>query len=372
MTDLEIYSFTSDILYSITRDLSEDIYTKLEGNLTFSWNTEPRISAWAESKGDINHPPQHEIVICYELARQLYRDAENYHEFQESELLEDLMKLAFKDFNPKPELPRHLNTSNSIKNMYIAAITWVFFHELGHLMQEHGYIRSIYNSENPKIRIEDCESNGQNILTGQAAIVSHVTEFAADVEATQWCVEELIRHFLPTLENVTEESKKDFKNNLFLLVCGISCTFYRFYGERPVEPEEYPDGSHPTPIRRLEMCIPNIFEKLDFNGHGEKLHGLNRKSLVYLCIGAAESSGFFWLWRYSEGPKIPDHFFSKGVIQDPYRTLYWSKIIEMWDEIEPNISKIRRFGSKLGILYFTDWLRSEVFEDKHPSSNIKN
>ncbi|MDD2949966.1 MAG: hypothetical protein PHU29_04195 [Sulfuricurvum sp.] len=361
VNDVEIYRIAAGVLSEITHDFNGGIYAKLGGNLNFSWVDKKMVTAWAESKGNPDSPPNHEIILSYELARQVYRDIEGYYEFAASALLEEPMITIFNSFNPKPQLP-DFDKKAIITNMYLGAITWVFFHELGHLTQEHGYIRSIFGKGEPKTRIEDCESDGEKKLEGKAATISHVTELAADVYATYSCIMELIRHFSPEqLDDVNEESKKLFQGNLYLMVCGISCIFYRFNGERLLEPHEEPIGSHPTPIRRLELCIPNIFERLDVNGTGHKLHGMDRSVLVNLCIGAAESVGFFWLWPYIHPDAIPEHFFVKGVLQDPYKTSYWKEIIESWDEIKVEINKIKRFGNERGLLFFTDELRDEVF-----------
>lgn len=362
MTDQEIYEYASNVIQSIVCDLSKGIYGELGGNLSFYWSDKPQVSAWAESEGDPYHPPQHKVVICYELARKLYRDAEDYHFFAAGELLEDEIQIFFQGFDPKPKLPEHLEIADSIRNMFLGSLTWVFFHEVGHLMQEHGYIRSLSGNNHTITPIEDCESNGSHLLEGREAVIAHVTEFAADVEATLWCVGELARHFLPEEINSEEELYEEFRSNLYLLVCGISCVFYRFYGQRPLMPEPIPASSHPTPIRRLEVCLPNIFEKLSTSNGSEELPGMSRKQLVNLCIGAAYSAGFFWHWTYAQESIIPNDFMPKGLLQDKYKNEYWAAIILAWDEVNPEIIKIRRFGSKLGILSFTSEFRSKIFE----------
>lgn len=359
--DIEIYRIAADVLSAITHDFNSGIYAKLGGNLSFSWVENKMVTAWAESQGNPDSPPNHEIIVSYELARQVYRDIEGYYEFATSALLEEPMITILNHFNPKPQLPG-FEKKTIITNMYIGAITWVFFHELGHLTQEHGYIRSIFGNGEPKIRVEDCESDGEKKLEAKAATISHVTELAADVYAINSCILELIRHFLPEkLDDVDKESKKLFQGSLYLMVCGISCIFYRFNGERLLELCKEPIGSHPTPIRRLELCIPNIFERLDANGTGDKLHGMDRSVLVNLCIGAAETVGFFWIWPYINPDAIPEHFFLRGVFQDSYKTTYWKEIIESWDEIKPEIDKVMRFGNEIDLLFFTDELRDEVF-----------
>lgn len=387
MTDQEIYEFAAGIADAVLGDYSAGIYADLGGTLTVAWSTEPKFSAWAESDGNIESPPHHKVVLCYELARKLYRDVEAFHQFMENEFFQNQYQALFEVFEMKPKLSDEITRPDSIKNIFIGAFTFVIFHELGHLIQEHGYIRKKFGDIGTNTHIEDCESDGEHPLTGMAAIISHVTEFAADVEAVNWCIVELMRHFLPLSETdkelirqelpqaewgkghpmlappLTEAERErqlfEFQSNLFRFVCGISCAFYRFYGERTVTPEAIPQGSHPTPIRRLELCLPNIFERLDSDG-GNELHGLNRSQLVELCSGAADSAGIFWLWRYSQNIGIPDNFIVKEVMADTYFETYWAAIVSAWDEVEPIIKDIRRFGFPGGMLFFTDYLRSHL------------
>lgn len=359
MTDQEIYALATNVVSAIVGDLSGGIYKNLGGRISAGWSTPTEVAAWAESSNPVEEPPNHHIMISYELARQLYRDAEQYHEFAVSALNEERFQVAFAGFEIKPILPIHIARNDRVRNMFIAALTWVLFHELGHSVQEHGLIRIRFGAAQGETRIEDCQSNRNEPLQGRAAVISQVTELAADVEATYLCVTELIRHFLEPVEVNDERSKLEFRNNLQLAVCGIASALYLFHGLRPTAPESTPVGSHPTPIRRLEVVLPNIFEMLDIGEAGENFHGLNRRHLSELCIGSAYSVGFFWLWR-AGAPGIPPHFMPKGLLQDPYRKTYWKAIIEAWDEIKPEVIRVRRFDNPLGMLSFTDEFRAQV------------
>lgn len=357
--DLEIYNIAADILNKITQGVRNEFYVKkLGGSLRFSFSEEPRVTAWASSKGDPTLHPDHEVVFSYELVRQLYRQIEGYYGFATSTLLEEKEPLTtlLKHLDPRPKLPDHTSKNDVILIMFISAITWVFFHELGHLDQEHGHIRSLFGGKGSKTLVEDCAADDKETLKGQAAAVSHVTEFAADVHATVFSLLVLKQNFLFREEATEAKRQKDFKDNLYLMVCGMSSVFYLFNGERPLDPVKETEGSHPTPIRRLELCVPNIYERLDLDG---KLHGMSRKELVHLCVGAAESVGYYWLWPYVNPETIK--YLIGGVLQDPYKTSYWKEIVLAWDKVKPEIENIRRFGDGLSMLSFTDKLRAEIF-----------
>ena len=357
MTDEDIYQYSANIIGSIVTDLSLGTYAKLGGSLTISWCPEPRVRAWAESMGGPEEPPKHNVVISYELARRFYRDAEDFHDFCGGGHLNGNLAAFFSDFDPKPQLSPNLSREASVQNMFIGAITWVFFHELGHLVQEHGHIRKLFSNGSALSLLVDCELSSQHPLDTETALICHVTEFAADREATLSCTLELVRHFLSVEGKWDSTHASSFRDTLFLFVCGLSAALYRFHGERPEGPEAVPSSSHPTPVRRLEACLPSIYETCELMGEH---HGMNRRQLVCLCSGAAYSVGFFWHSLYSKKDGIPDNFLIKGLLQDPYKESYWPAIIASWAKIEPEVRRIRRFGAELAILSFTDDFRNRV------------
>lgn len=357
MEDQEIYKISEELISSIVHDLSEGIYKQLNGQLKIAWGSEKKVSAWAESNGDIDSPPDHRIVITYELARKLYRDIEAYYQYASNEFLHQNIQRLFQAFDPKPNLPNHLNEVNTIRNIFIGSLTWVFFHELGHLKQEHGYIRKLFGASSSESFIEDCEAAGIQTLDSRTAAIYHVTELAADVEATVNCVLELVRHFLPQNQSNSEDDLTEFRNNLFLMICGVSCALYRFHGNSNPITGPTPTGSHPTPIRRLESFLPNIYERLD--AVGENFHGLSRKQLVCLCAGAANSVALFWLHPYLHPLAGSADFMMKGILQDPYKS-YWIEIIKIWDEIHQEVIKVRRYGNDFELLSFTEELRTKM------------
>ena len=170
-----------------------------------------------------------------------------------------------------------------------------------------------------------------------------------------------MRHFLS--EDLNPDHHEEFCCNLYLLICGISSALYRFHGPFPLEPESLPQSSHPTPLRRLEVVMPNVFEKLDLNGHGIALHGLTRKQLVDLTSCAGYSVMFFSTYRYPNVAGLLHYSFFKGLLQDPHKSTYWREIILAWEVVKPEILKVRRFGSKFELLDFTDEFRSLIFNN---------
>lgn len=366
MTDLEIYKLADNVLSTITRDLTESVYTSLQGDLSLCWDERPKFNAWAESRALPNEPPIHKICLHYELVRQIYRDAEDYYNFTEDELQQEKFLRFFKNINlTSTSLPlASFSKEDCITNMFLAALTWVYFHELGHLIQEHGYIRSKYgvNSKSDQA-IHECDINYSNNLIEKAAALNHTTEIAADFEATNYCIFELFRHF--TDESlVTKESKgEEFFDAIYLFVCGLSCIFHRFNDTKSPPSDDKPKGSHPHPIIRMEFSFPNIIETLEIlNGTKLIKHFLNRSELVHLYSRASVSSTLFWLSKYGKKSDKLENLMLHGIYNRPLLKSYCSIIINTWDEIEQDIKSIRRFGTPTGLISFTDEFRNQVFK----------
>lgn len=256
MDNIEINLFVGDVISRITSDLQDSIYTDIvNGELKISWSTENTVNAWATStySSDNNENKiQHKITISYELVNQLYQHSKMYHEFMVVNQDSNNFLHLFQNNNPKPKLPEFNSLEDSIKNMLLGGITWIYFHELGHLMQEHGYIREKFSSVplSSSYIAESYSNSSQS--QGKNSSISHATEFAADFEAVDYCIKELIRHFLTWKEieknEISEDSRHAFLSTLSLFVCGLTCTMYLFYGNKKNNLTSLPEGSHPEPI----------------------------------------------------------------------------------------------------------------------------
>jgi hypothetical protein len=330
-----------------------------------SWLEKNTVNAWAEStypdsrEGKV----EHKITISYGLIQQLYQHSKMYHEFMVKYQDSDYFSHIFQNHNPKSKLPKFDSPENSINNMLLGGLTWVYFHELGHLIQEHGYIRKKFSSiHSSSSCIEESYSNFNISLQGKDSSIFHTTEFAADFEAINFCVTELIRHFFTDDEIkrdvISEDSRHEFLSTLYLFVCGLTCTMYLFYGNKKNNLTSSPEGSHPQPIRRLDACIPHLIEKLDLIFKCIPSMKLNRPEIVYLCIGASHSYGIFWQSSNNNHEiELPE-----GIQQDPHYMSYWRNIIKTWDEIKNEVESVRWSGSTFGLLQFSDEFRKKFFD----------
>jgi hypothetical protein len=363
LEDIEIYELASRVIGDITRDLNESTYAKLGGELRITWHEEKKFGAFASTLSEPGEPPKHRITMHYELVRQVWRDAEDLCEFLRSIPEDSDVDKLYDFYGDRTKLPKCFDDEELVKNMFVAAITWVYFHEIGHLMQEHGVIRAEFaegNSDDAQTTdVHDYEASHGKRLIGREALVSHVTELAADFEAMHFYVLELLRHITDP-DFVDDKKRTEVLSGLiYLMVCGLSLLFFRFNGSQPILPTAVIAGSHPNPLVRLEINVPQIFESLDMIGKVVD-HGLDRKQLVLLCAKAALSATLYWSMTKAEKHKFDDRFLLKGLLTNKVVLQYLQPIVTCWDEMLPRVKEIRRFGSPLGLMNFTDSFRTRI------------
>lgn len=365
MEDIEIYQLAGQVLGDLTHDLGDGIYAQLGGELSINWRKEKIFGAFASSPGESDKPPKHSITVYYEFVRQVWRDAEHFCKFMRSIPEGSDVDKLYDFYDDRVKLPTCFNDEDHVKNMFVAAITWVYFHEIGHLMEEHGVIRGEFGPSDGGAKqttdVYDFEASKSKLIVGREALVSHVTELAADFEATNFYVIELLRH-ISDPDFVDDKARTEvFSGLIYLMVCGLSLVFFRFNGNLPILPTAVVEGSHPKPLTRLEIIVPQIFESLDGNmARRVAGHDFDRKRLVFLCAKAAFSATLYWSMTKTENHKFDNRFMLKGLLSNPVVLQYLQPIVENWDEMLPRVKEVRRFGSPRGLMTFTDSFRKRI------------
>lgn len=367
MEDFDIYQLAGQVLGTLTRELNAGFYANLGGELSIRWHEGKKFGAYASSSADPAAPMRHSITIYYELVRQVWRDAEGLCEFLRSIPEGTDVDRLYDFYGDREKLPTCFEEDEQVKNIFVAAITWVFFHELGHLMQEHGVIRAEFSSTAEGFGlaadVQDFEASGDEVLAGRKAVVSHTTELAADFEAMNFYVVELMRHVSdPTFVRV-EARTEVLAGLVYLMLCGLSLLFFRFNGAKPVAPSVVVEGSHPNPLTRLEINLPHLHESLD----GKLMraicsHELDRKKLVMLGGKAALSATLYWTMTKTESRQFDERFMLRGLLTNPTILEYLQPIVACWDEMLPRILELRRFGMPTGVMTFTNAFRHRIAE----------
>lgn len=366
MEDTEIYELACQVLGTITHELNKGIYAQLGGELSIKWCPDKIYGAFASSPGETDKPPQHCITMYYEFVRQVWRDAEELCNFLRSIPEESGVNKLYDFFDNRIKLPKCFNDEGHVQNMFVAAITWVYFHELGHLMQEHGIIRGEFGAHDIDTKkttdVHDFEASKDNLIVGREALISHVTELAADFEATNFYVSELLRHVCNP-DFIDNRKRTEVSSGLiYLMVCGISLVFFRFNGNQPILPTALVEGSHPNPLVRLEFIVPQLFENLDGINNILKILDIDRRQLVSLCGKAAFSATLYWSMTKTEEHQLDNRFLLKGLLTNPVVLQYLQPIVESWDEMLPRVKEVRRFGTSHGLMSFTESFRQRIAE----------
>ena len=104
MEDIEIYNLATDVISSIAADLNENLYSKVNGTLSVHWLRDDKFNASAQSRSSVDEPPFHIVNMYFELARQLYRDIEEYCAYIESERDKPIFDTLFGSHHKYKEL----------------------------------------------------------------------------------------------------------------------------------------------------------------------------------------------------------------------------------------------------------------------------
>lgn len=347
MKDSDIIDLACDVFSTITGDLNTELYEELNGKLSIRWSEKRCFYAYAATDSDVIDPPKHFIGLTYETAILLYRDIEDYHLYIGYGADNQKFDFIFQDFEYPKTLSTESGKEHCCKNMFISGITWILFHELGHLLQEHGHIRSLYDC-NEGNKIVDCAANDSETntkLSGKASAVSHVTEMAADYYAIVSCLRALLHHF----------EGDELKSEVRCFSSVLALVLYRFHGCSSYIPTEAPEGSHPPPLIRLEQTAPLIFELYS------KLTSIKRLDLINITSWSSYTVGLFWLRKNNQmNPELPDDFFLAGSLQRPGMVRYHKVMIDTWDEIKPIIDSVKRIDDHFSELQFSDEYRKKL------------
>lgn len=363
LNEQEVYLLAGEVISNICRDLNETIYQEIGGKLSIVWREDESFNASAKILNRLTDPPNHIIFLNYYLVKELYGDVVAYHEFVENIHYHPDILAVLNTISEEPLLPESFIKKDNINNMFMASLTFVFFHELGHLMQQHARIRAVFlGNDSDNLTLDECDVENSILLTGKQAAVSHTTELAADANAIARCIHELMRQFSHESLVGQDDKGKLFLEVVKLFVSGISSLFYRFRGVDSGRIEEVPLGTHPLPLVRLEMNLPRIYEMLSFDVIDKIMgHKLNREEIVRLVSKSAYSGAFFWLVRNADRSQgIPENYLFKGLLESEELRKYVKCIITTWDEIKPMIDLYSLEDLPFSILSFTEQLREGV------------
>lgn len=345
----ELESFTSDKLNQLTKDLNALHYTNDGDRLTWGFSPATEINAWADSFTTRDQPAYHSVTLTQQLVLSIHRDIEDYLCYLESHQDDALFCRVFDGVDHLSSMLNGFTREQCFKNIYLAAIVWIYYHELGHLSQEHGLIRKKYVSENTS-KIAECFAHSREPLTGKAAAIFHTTEIAADFYSVVCCCRDLTQADSPEIVPVI----------LHHLFCGITLAIHRFHGDQGFIPQPVPEGKHPKPLVRLELMYPLVAEVLSSGLYESRHPDFDKKNILEITSQSAFTVALFWLKKKSLADQRNADYFLQSILFKPGVIDYLKIIIDTWDEIEDEILSLKRFGDFPFILTFSDQLRERA------------
>lgn len=333
-----------DLAYMIADEVKDRLcrqwYTAAGVELNIRWIPTNDIHAVAAVEPSPEDVQRHVITLSYGLLGQIYSNAFEFARFAQ----------------PGPDggtlhgtqpLPGRFDMLHAAELMFISGVSFVIYHELGHLNQNHGAIRTRYGSDSTN-SISEFQVAGEAELTGDQAAISHATELAADFEALDW------------LAMMLGPYKGDELLDHAYLQCAIvSCIMLMFNGGRPARMDAMPSGTHPPSLLRMDFWVRLYAERMAMlsqqlgvsNGPQAILKFLDDSSFLALlsCLTRLGCT---------DDPEYRD--FCKGSTTHPNYKSYMSRVINIWSQHDDEARSSRRLGGVLSVLYFSDEHREMV------------
>jgi hypothetical protein len=329
--------------------INESGYKHINKTLRFNWTSEKYFTAYAYPETS----DEHVIVFSDGFALELYRDAFVLSRMAKVHFCEEKYAGIFGKLEHEREgvLPPGLSDEQCKRIMFETTLEWVFFHELVHLAQGHIEIRQ-QNCETAVNRIiEEVMSHDNKPMEGQDALVHHATEIAADFEGLVMCLQ--YRYFI-------NQGAIPY-GDVYMLVCGLTCLFNRFFGPSTGEFDAIAYGSHPNPAVRWECLQPAMWNYLSHEEVKRRLPEwqIDQESLIHRLTEANVLANMYWRIRYLEAQsnEVPA-FMRTAQFDRPEVKSYFQQIVTTLDKITPQIEKLYIFPIPPSLPVFSaEWRR---------------
>lgn len=194
--------------------------------------------------------------------------------------------------------------------MFEIVVAWIFFHELGHLIQRHYMLKEVVGKDSGVLEIFEIDENKKERspdISGQAR------EVMADIEGL-----DLTLRYMKRKGILQPQS-------MYLLLCGVSCMYQRFYSG-------YEDnlnlsaGTHPHPVVRNEYFHNYLLQWMLQFLNGDKSKAA--LPLTYISVRSSLMAGLFWAHRVEkfDGDGLPTYMDLSSQRFESQRDAYMNSI----------------------------------------------
>lgn len=194
--------------------------------------------------------------------------------------------------------------------MFEIVVAWIFFHELGHLIQRHYMLKEEAGTASGVIgafEIDEDKKERSPDISGQAR------EVLADIEGVDLTLRYMKRKGILQPQSI------------YLLLCGVSCMYQRFYSGYE-DNLDLSASTHPHPVIRNEFFHNYLLQWMLQFLNGDKSKAA--LPLTYISVRSSLMSGLFWAHRVEkfDGVGLPTYMDLSSQRYESQRDAYMSSI----------------------------------------------
>lgn len=308
----------------LSDQMRSQIYNHSDTTLTVSWSSSPNFYASAGASSDNS---THHITIGYELLEKIYKDSLLLSHTSVKIFADDRYKLLFGDKHRSTNgvLPEDTDPDQCKLLMFRGTVTFIFFHELAHLIQGHGFLNGSVNAN--KLH-ELVEHNLNEDTSTESVELSHYLEICADTEAINWTLQAMA---------ICSSNKKLNYTPFYMLVCGLTCMFHRFFESSTSNIGFL--GSHPNPSIRKDFVRNTLLAETSKRIYKENSSWKYNYSSMVMDISLAQlHAHLYWHLAHNIEESMPRmmsiHSFSSPDVQP-----YLSKLFSINEQLSPKINQ---------------------------------
>lgn len=370
---MAIADIAEHIVDALVKWSNDEIFTPLGGELSFKFKYSEEVNALAAIVPEDPYNPRIEITLG--MLREIYRDSlifplladkvasdpgqvealrgsfEGLPAYFEGGVpvlpgsqYTQIAKAFIVSLKGKDRDPRVSDNAIACRFlMFEIMLTWVFFHELGHLVQRHYLFRKDKVSEAQLI--EEAYENSETECDEQEYVRFQAREVLADIEGGDLAVRYLLRN------------KKFHFSSIYLLYCAQYCMFNRFYMKYE-QNLDFVKSKHPHPVVRNELSSWFLNEYILLcliSMEGDIPPEALKRSIAFLAVKSSIVSGVYWGNRYEfmNGSLPP---FMKLMMDEERREKYCSTLMdsafEHLEQIKQSHMYKHNFTDLIGRLQF--------------------
>lgn len=212
------------------------------------------------------------------------------------------------------------DTNKTIKDILLATITWIIYHELSHVNQQH----FTYIQNNMFFELNETVGNSNNLNH-----IRHCLELYADYEA--------IIHSISDILNHVKNSTFELDYLLFIFNYGVASALMYFNNKKDDSLKLSLNNTHPSPRLRMELISFYVITTLKLLTLVNKKYHTELPDYYYSLIIKTAHSHVFINETYKNTKLMDNPLITDNLNEDFYT--YFNELISVNDRIRNEIIK---------------------------------